>query len=185
MIPLRRFNRDPWGGVPIESPPRPRQHVPLFLWRGERRLGLLHQRDDLPVAVAAQLRDRGEFHAVLLVDPHEGPDIVATVLASLWQGPRPFGPPGSLMQQRRPVVDIAMHTNAVHPGEQPSVHDRHNVDDPNLMYFIRDSAGTTRQFRVISVGQVRLIPGREAETLKTLPSSSVFQGHVWTVTAFP
>ncbi len=122
---------------------------------------------------------------MLIVAVAEQVDVVQNELVSLWQRPRPFDPLNSLMQRRQPVVDIAVRGDIAGSTGRVSSNNWQNVDDPSLLYSIRDPTATMLPFGVISVSQVRLIPGREAETLKTLPLSSVIDGHVWAVAAFP
>jgi hypothetical protein len=169
----------------METRPRPLPDVPLFLWRGARQLGSLRLRDDLLAKAAADARERGELHAILLLDSPDRADILANELASLWQRPRPFGASDALMQWRRSAYEMASRSDATHIDGVMSMGRWQAVDARDAIYSIRAADGEAQPFRVISILEVRLALGDEVEILKRLPPSALIGGSVWAVTAFP
>jgi hypothetical protein len=169
----------------METHPRPLPDVPLFLWRGARQVGSLQLRDDLLAPAASEARHRGELHAILLADGPDRSDVLANELASLWQRPRPFVPSDVLMQRRQSAYDMASRSDATHIDGVVSRGRWQNVNAPDAIYSIRAADAEAQPFRVISLLEVRLAPGHEAEILKRLPPSALIGGRLWAVTAFP
>src|SRR5579871_6588256 len=114
---MSSVNRDAWGGVPVQPQARPVPDGPLFLWRGERRAGLLHRREDLLPANLAGARARGDLNAVLLADASHDAETLSRMLDTLWQRPRRVGLPGEMGHHHPGAWDLFLRSRG--PNSAP------------------------------------------------------------------
>jgi hypothetical protein len=146
----------------------------LFLWRGDRRFGTLHLRED------AEL---GRVRAVLL------PETETVGLESLWQLRHPLFPGAPVTQRLRPP-DIVADRHRPRSSKERAETDSPIIENGkprgvpiSVQYTVRHENGRVLPFETIGVLEVRPIPGAEEKTLGVLPRAALHRGSVWCVYA--